>query len=172
VDAGPADPAQPHGSRSGVLLDLVPGWHALGQAGAGGGPALDDRECVRNRPNRTRPDPQRDPLLARLASTCVARHARVRHDGSCAPTRQQPRLTPKKKRRGQAAALVCWSVQDIRRVATRLAQRRIEPAFGIAWSAWRRAHQAIAQASHRKPHIVSERCNCSASVMGHWVSSP
>ena len=46
-----------------------------------------------------------------------------------------------------------WSVQDIRRVATRLAQRRIEPAFVIAWSAWRRAHQAVAQASHRKRKV-------------------
>ena len=64
-----------------------------------------------------------------------------------------PRLTPKKKRRGQAAALVCWSVQEIRRVAARLAQRRIERAFVIAWSAWRRAHQAIAQASHRKRKV-------------------
>ena len=35
-------------------------------------------------------------------------------------------------------------------MATRLQQRRIEPAFVIAWSAWRRAHQAMAQTSHRK----------------------
>ena len=33
-------------------------------------------------------------------------------------------------------------------MATRLQQRRIEPAFVIAWSAWRRAHQAMAQTSH------------------------
>jgi SRSO17 transposase len=58
--------------------------------------------------------------------------------------------SPEKKRRSQAAALVRWSIQRIRRVATRLQQRRIEPAFVIAWSAWRRAHQAMAQASHRK----------------------
>jgi hypothetical protein len=31
-----------------------------------------------------------------------------------------------------------------------LRQRQIEPAFVIAWSTWRRAHQAIAQISHRK----------------------
>ena len=48
---------------------------------------------------------------------------------------------------------MCWSVQKTRRVATRLAQRRIERAFVIAWSAWRRAHQAIAQASHRKRKV-------------------
>lgn len=34
--------------------------------------------------------------------------------------------------------------------AIRLRQRRIEPAFVIAWSPWRRAHQAMARASHRK----------------------
>jgi hypothetical protein len=46
--------------------------------------------------------------------------------------------------------LICWSVQEIRRVASRLAQCRIEPAAIIAWSLWRRAHQAAAQQSHLK----------------------
>jgi hypothetical protein len=41
-------------------------------------------------------------------------------------------------------ALIRWSVQEIRRIATRLAQRRIQPARVIAWSLWRRAHQAAA----------------------------
>ena len=63
VDAGSADPAQPHGSGSGVLLDLVPGRHADRQrwcgsrAGAG-------RSRMRSRPPRpssgwptTRPAP-------------------------------------------------------------------------------------------------------------------
>jgi hypothetical protein len=37
----------------------------------------------------------------------------------------------------------------------RLAQRQIEPAYVIAWSAWRRAHQATAQNAHikRKPQL-------------------
>jgi hypothetical protein len=46
--------------------------------------------------------------------------------------------------------LIGWSVQEIRRVATRLAQRQIEPADVIAWSLWRRAHQAAAQEAHIK----------------------
>jgi hypothetical protein len=46
--------------------------------------------------------------------------------------------------------LIDWSVQEIRRVATRLAQRRIQPADIIAWSLWRRAHQAAAKRSHLK----------------------
>jgi phosphohistidine phosphatase SixA len=41
-------------------------------------------------------------------------------------------------------------VQEIRRVATRLAQRQIEPAAVIACSLWRRAHQAAAQQAHIK----------------------
>jgi hypothetical protein len=51
---------------------------------------------------------------------------------------------------GESKALIGWSVQEIRRIATRLAQRRIEPAHIIAWSAWRRAHQAAAQRAHLK----------------------
>jgi hypothetical protein len=46
--------------------------------------------------------------------------------------------------------MVRWSVQEIRRLAGRLAQRRIEPAFVIAWSIWRRCHQAMAQQAHLK----------------------
>ncbi len=41
-------------------------------------------------------------------------------------------------------ALIRWSVQEIRRIATRLAQRRIQPAQVIAWPLWRRAHQTVA----------------------------
>jgi len=44
--------------------------------------------------------------------------------------------------------LIRWSIQEIRRIATRLAQSRIHPAHVIAWSIWRRAHQAAAQRSH------------------------
>jgi hypothetical protein len=32
----------------------------------------------------------------------------------------------------------------------KLAQRRIQPAHVIAWSLWRRAHQAMARAAHLK----------------------
>jgi hypothetical protein len=41
-------------------------------------------------------------------------------------------------------------VQEIRRVASRLARRQIQPAAVIAWSLWRRAHQAAAQEAHIK----------------------
>ena len=48
------------------------------------------------------------------------------------------------------ARLIRWSIQEIRRIAQRLAQKRIQPADIIAWSLWRRAHQAAAQKSHIK----------------------
>ena len=51
---------------------------------------------------------------------------------------------------GKFPTLIRWSIQEIRRIAQRLAQRRINPAYIIAWSLWRRAHQAAAQKSHLK----------------------
>jgi hypothetical protein len=41
-------------------------------------------------------------------------------------------------------------MQEIRRIATRMARRHIQPAHIIAWSTWRRAHQAAAQKAHLK----------------------
>ena len=64
--------------------------------------------------------------------------------------------SPKKRGRPAGPPMVRWSVQEIRRLASRLAQRRIKPAFVIAWSAWRRCHQAMARGS---PQI------CPATVM-------
>jgi hypothetical protein len=46
--------------------------------------------------------------------------------------------------------LIRWSVQEIRRIAIRLARRSIQPAHIIAWSLWRRAHQAEAKRAHLK----------------------
>ncbi|MDE2495283.1 MAG: hypothetical protein KGL97_15395, partial [Alphaproteobacteria bacterium] len=46
------------------------------------------------------------------------------------------------------ALLIRWSVQEIRRITVKLAQQRIEPACIIAWSLWRRAHQAEARQAH------------------------
>jgi hypothetical protein len=46
--------------------------------------------------------------------------------------------------------LIRWSIQEIRRIAVKLAQRRIQPANVIAWSLWRRAHQADARRIHIK----------------------
>jgi SRSO17 transposase len=88
---------------------------------------------------------------ARLAPARLAGDAGVCHAGGHPPPCERAH-TPKNPDPAGAAApdLICWSVQEIRRVAIRLAQRRIEPAQVIAWSLWRRAHQAAAQRSYLK----------------------
>jgi len=52
-----------------------------------------------------------------------------------------------------APPLIRWSIQEVRRIANMLAQRRIQPARIIAWSCWRRAHQARAQRAHMLSNI-------------------
>ena len=52
-------------------------------------------------------------------------------------------------RSGAAAAwtpllICCWSVQEIRRITIKLTQQRIQSAH-VAWSLWRRAHEAKAR---------------------------
>ena len=75
-----------------------------------------------------------------------------------------PHLTPKKTTDRTAQTMVRWSLQEIRRVAGRLAQRQIEPAFVIAWSVWRRCHQAEAKKAHLK------RRNAHAMLMSSSLS--
>ena len=72
------------------------------------------------------------------------------HDGQHPPSRQ--RLdTPKNTAQDTEhiePPLIRWSIQEIRRIAFKLAQRRIQPADVIAWSNWRRARQAAARKAH------------------------
>ena len=61
--------------------------------------------------------------------------------------------TPQKTKAGRISQgkkflLIKWSIQEIRRTAIKLAQRQIQPAHIIAWSTWRRAHQAAARQAH------------------------
>jgi hypothetical protein len=50
----------------------------------------------------------------------------------------------------ETSFLIRWSVQEIRRIASKLAQRNIPRAHTLAWSLWRRAHQAHARRAHIK----------------------
>ena len=114
-------------------------------------PSLGDRGQLRNRQERIRPRSQRKPLLAWLAPACLAGHARLRHDGRHPSSRQcraaqKNAATPAQN----TPLLIRWSIQEIRRIAIKLAQRRIQPAHIIAWSLWRRAHQAEARRAHLK----------------------
>ena len=104
-------------------------------------------------------DHNETPLMARLASSRLARHARLRHDGrnpSSCECHAAPKNEPPKddvNDRKASSPLIRWSVQEIRRIAIRLAQRRINPANVIAWSLWRRAHQADARKAHIKRNM-------------------
>src|SRR5208283_1890542 len=125
--------------------------------------SLGDRRQFRNNEERTRPRSQRNALLAWLAAPCVAGHARLRHDGGDPRSRQHSRAAPKNNApQSQDApsnseltnsSLIRWSMQEIRRIASRLARTRIRPEFVIAWSLWRRAHQAQARRAHMKSQL-------------------
>jgi hypothetical protein len=56
--------------------------------------------------------------------------------------------------KAQNLQLIRWSIQEIRRVAARLAQRRAEPSYAITWSLRRRAHQAAEQQAHLKSKMT------------------
>jgi hypothetical protein len=50
----------------------------------------------------------------------------------------------------QTSFLIRWSIQEIRRIAIKLAQQRISIDRVLAWSLWRRVHQADARRAHLK----------------------
>src|SRR5712692_5591591 len=94
--------------------------------------------------------------MAWVASSRIPGDARLRHDGRDPTSRQsaaaQKNETPPpgKSQNTPTPSLIRWSIQEIRRIAIRLARKRIQPAHVIAWSFWRRAHQAAAQRAHLK----------------------
>src|SRR6476469_1741771 len=137
-------PFSPPGAR------LGPQWKPWWRSRAGAGPL----RTASRRPKTSWPRPQRDPLLARLAPARLARHADL-CDARRHPPQGQYARAPKKQPDDdpQEPPLICWSVQEIRRVVTRLAQRRIQPAAVIAWSLCRRAHQAAAQEAHLRSKL-------------------
>ena len=62
-------------------------------------------------------------------------------------------VTPQKDQNEDHQDLIRWSIREVRLIANRLAQRRIQPAYIIAWSCWRRAHQAAARRAHLKSRM-------------------
>jgi Transposase DDE domain len=70
-----------------------------------------------------------------------------------AGVRHQANSTPK-KRDLDTKELIRWSVQEIRRLAFKLAQRQIKPAHILAWSVFRRAHQAALTSQIQNATVV------------------
>jgi len=76
--------------------------------------------------------------------------AAIRHRANPPPQKKNETALPSKSQDLTAPQLIRWSIQEIRRIAIRLNRKRIQPAHIIAWSFWRRAHQAAAQRAHFK----------------------
>src|SRR3954454_8018937 len=130
----------------GLLRRVRPGGAAAGGPGAGGGATLAGGGVVRGRQAGGRPGRLRGQELARLAPPRHARHAGARPARRAAGRPEQDKGGPRAARQ----LLVPLSVPEVRRLITRLAPGRgpPAPAFVLAWSFWRRAHQAVAQAYH------------------------
>ena len=84
-----------------------------------------------------------------LVMLAFAMMAVIRHRANSPPPKKE---TPNHSKNQSIAtlSLIRWSIQEVRRIAIRLARKRIQPAHIIAWSLWRRAHQAAAQRAHLK----------------------
>src|ERR1700682_2855970 len=101
---------------------------------------MGDRGQLRNREKRVRARSQREQILAWLAPSCVLGDARLRHDGRDPTSRQSATAQknetapPGKSQSITTPPLIRWSIQEIRRIAIRLARKRIQPAHIIAWS--------------------------------------
>lgn len=100
------------------------------------GAALGDRGRIRDRHDRTRAGAQREPLMARLAPLHQLRDADTFGAGWQTAALEKGRSAPNSR--------LPPSIQEIRRVAMRLAQRCIEAALVPAWSAQQRAYPATA----------------------------
>src|SRR4051812_5023041 len=142
--AGAALDRRPRGP--GLLRRVRPGGTAAARPGAGGGATLAGGGVLRGRQAGGRPGGLRGAELARLAP------ARPPGDAGARPARRAGGR-PEQDKGGPRAArrrLVPLSVPEVRRLITRLAPGRGPPgpAFVLAWSFWRRAHQAVAQACH------------------------
>src|SRR3979411_2712923 len=156
VDARSADPSSYRRWRSRLLHHLVSSGNIHRNAGGGRRPSGGDRGQFWERENRVRARSQREQILAWVASPRFPGDARLRHDGGDPPSRQSAvakKNETSNKGKNQILAtpsLIRWSIQEVRRIAIRLARKRIQPAHIIAWSFWRRAHQAVAQRAHFK----------------------
>jgi hypothetical protein len=130
----------------------------LAELAGAAGPALDHRGVLRARQGRSRPRPLRGPLLARLAPPYEPGHGGARLPCQARRRPQAHRLgqterneSNRNNRRLSAMAALVPSVPEIRYLLARiLLSPPISTSFIIAWSLWRRPHQANAAIAHYK----------------------
>jgi Transposase DDE domain len=76
-----------------------------------------------------------------LVMLAFAMMAAIRHRANPPPPKKR-NVLPRQNQGTATTTLIRWSIQEIRRIAIRLARDRIQPAHVVAWSLWRSAHQA------------------------------
>ena len=145
-----AGPAQPPRRRAGLLRLLRAGRHLTGGSGSGGRDPLGDRGRLPAGQERGRSGPLRGPQMARLVP---AHHPGPA--GPCLPGRhphQGHQQQPRKGGRGSLTSqlgLLPLTVPEVRRLLVALVWTApIEPGLVLAWSRWRRRHQARARRAH------------------------
>ena len=147
--AGPPRAERPR--RPGLLRRLRSGRDAVGRVGAGGGDALGDRNQLRGGEGRGRAGRVRGAALGRLAAARHPLPVGARGAGGGAGDRGK---------KGGAdepltATLLPLTVPEVRRLLQIAWQARTEAerAFHLAWSHWRRQHQAGARRSHYRRRL-------------------
>ena len=126
---------------------FAPAGTRLRREGGRGGQALGRGGMLCDGQGRVRSGSVRSAQLDRLASACHPRAAGARVSDGSAGTSSR-RNTPK-KRTPRQNALIALSVPEIRHLLWFLVwQKTMEQSFVLAWSVWRRKHQARAQFYH------------------------
>jgi len=84
-----------------------------------------------------------------MVMLAFAMMAVIRHHAN-PPQPKKRNAEPRQKQNHRRLVIDTMVNPGVRRIAIRLARKRIQPAHIIAWSLWRRAHQAIARRAHLK----------------------
>jgi DDE superfamily endonuclease len=147
VAAGPPPPPR---RRAGLLRLPWPGQHLAGRAGPGGRDPLGGGGRLRTGQGRGRPGPLRGPQMAGLVSPYHPGAA-----GPCVPGRHPHQgHRPRAHKGGHGGVngglgLLPLTVPEVRRLLVALVWATpVQPGFVLAWSRWRRRHQARARRAH------------------------
>ena len=145
-----AGPAQPPRRRAGLLRRLRPGRHLVARLGRGGRDQVGDRGRLPAGQDRGRPGSLRGPPLAGLVP---AHHPGV--VGPRLPGRHPDHGHHRRAGKGgrgrltSQLGLLPLTVPEVRRLLVALVWTApVQPSLVLAWSRWRRRHQARARRAH------------------------
>ncbi len=90
-----------------------------------------------------------------LVMLAFAMMAAIRHRANPPSPKKNETPASGKSQNATTPPLIRWSIQEIRRIAIKLARKRIKHAHIIAWSFWHRAHQAAARSLQVKNALLT-----------------